>query len=82
MFSNNEGKFYEQLNNGGNNRCSDIPDQDEAKIFWSGIWIEEKVHNTDADWLKNTRDQLKDIPEQGKTFITTEKMRNTLNDLI
>ena len=66
MFSNNEGKFYEQLNNGGTNRCSEIPDHDEAKKFWNGIWSEEKVHNADADWLKNIRDRFKGLPEQGK----------------
>ena len=81
MFSNNEGKFYEQFNDGGNDRCSDIPDQDEAKKFWDGIWSEEKVHNADADWLKNIKDELKDIPEQEKMLITTEKMRIILKKM-
>ena len=34
-----------------------IPDAEDSKRFWNGIWGEEKLHNTEADWLKEIRQE-------------------------
>ena len=52
-FQNNQGKFYKNLN--GETQQSDVPDADEAKEFWKGVWENEKKHAEDAEWLENVR---------------------------
>ena len=45
-----EGKanFYKNLKTGSSNEEMDIPDAEEAKNFWKGIWGQEKMHQKDA----------------------------------
>ena len=43
-------KFYEELNREFNGE-SVIPDAEESKSFWNGIWGVEKEHSRTADWL-------------------------------
>ena len=41
-FQNDKGKFYQQLNSGGQQETNDVPDAEAAKEFWEGIWGVEK----------------------------------------
>ena len=50
-FKNNQGRFYKNLNNDGQYEKSEVPDAEEAKKFWQGIWGEEKEHNKNGEWF-------------------------------
>ena len=41
--------------NGEFNGESVIPDVEESKSFWNGIWGVEKEHNGTANWLKGLK---------------------------
>ena len=54
MFETDQKKVYEELN-GEFNGESVIPDVEESKSFWNGIWGVEKEHNRTADWLEGLK---------------------------
>ena len=50
LFETDQKNVYEELN-GEFNGESVVPDAEESKTFWNGIWGVEKEHNRTADWL-------------------------------
>ena len=48
-FVNNQGWFFQWLNNKEENHQSEIPNSVEAQTFWRGIWSERKEHQKDAE---------------------------------
>ena len=54
MFETDRRLFYEELDE---NRDSSlvIPDPEEAKQYWDGIWGEETTYEKDAEWLQKLR---------------------------
>ena len=51
VFVNNQGHFFQQLNNEKENHQCKIPNSVEAQTFWRGIWSERKEQQEDAEWL-------------------------------
>ena len=64
LFNNNEGRFYQQLNNDQGWEESEAPDPEEAKTFWSDIWSKEGKHKKDAEWLKGFYEEVKEVGGQ------------------
>ena len=57
MFTNNQKMLFEKLE--GKERSNDIiPEREEAKIFWKGIWEKDVNHNEEADWIKVIEDEV------------------------
>ena len=54
MFETDQKKVYEELNREFNGD-SVIPDAEESKSFWNGIWGVEMEHNRTADWLEGLK---------------------------
>ena len=75
LFQNNQNRFYQELNGEGQLREEDVPDQREARSFWSEIWSKEVVHNKDAEWLEDFRQEMNNMPQQQRIEITMEKIQ-------
>ena len=71
MFQKNQRRLFEQLER--QERQDDvIPDAEESRQFWRGIWSEEVFHNESAEWLKGIEKKLEDTGQQEDIVITPE----------
>ena len=48
-------KVYNELNGQTGSSNKDIPNAEESRTFWRGIWNVEKEHNKVAKWLSDVR---------------------------
>ena len=48
------------------------PNGEESKQFWSSIWDNEKEHDRNPEWLRESRAE-KDNMKQNNNNITTER---------
>ena len=46
-------KVYNEFNGQTGSSNGDIPNAEESKTFWSGIWSVGKEHNKEAKWLSD-----------------------------
>lgn len=54
LFNYDQKRLYSELNM--NNRvANEIPDAEESRMFWNGIWGVCKDHNYNAEWLTNLK---------------------------
>ena len=81
MFNNNEGRFYQQLNNDVNNQTNEILDAQETRMYWESIWSESKEHNREAEWLKNRHTTTDNNQEQPRIAISVEKLRKIVGKM-
>ena len=74
LFQVDQKRVYNEFNRqiGSNER--DIPNTEESRTFWSGIWIAEKEHNKEADWLSNLKKEMVQL-EQQNVVISEEKVK-------
>ena len=52
-----------------------IPDAEESRKFWCGIWSESKNHNQNAEWLEKLRTES-NYQKQDHLIITKEMVLN------
>ena len=55
LFKVDQKKVYNELNGQTGSSNGDIPNAEESRAFWRGIWSEEKEHNQVAKWLSDVR---------------------------
>ena len=60
IFKSNQSQVYKELS-GKTKTDNPSPDAAEAKAFWSGIWSEGKVHNGEAKWLGEAKEEMKGL---------------------
>ena len=77
MFVNNQGRFFQRLNNEEENHQREIPNSIEAQK-WRGIWSERKEHHKDAEWLKDINKELEQDGGQDKIDIAKDKMMRVM----
>ena len=70
LFTNDQKKLFAELNGQGQQGAA-IPDAEESREFWSGIWSQSKEHNRNAEWLINLKEQ-NDYRKQEHLVITRE----------
>ena len=58
LFKSNQSQVYKELS-GKTKTDNPSPDAAKAKAFWSGIWSEGKVHNGEAKWLGEVKEEMK-----------------------
>ena len=63
-------KLFLELN-GKTKESNEIPDADQSRVFWSGIWGESKERNGNAEWLKKLKEE-NNYQKQQCVFITKE----------
>ena len=77
MFVNNQGQYFQGLNN---DQCK-IPNSVEAQKFWRRIWSKRKEHHKDVEWLKDVKKELRQDEGQNKIDITKDKMMRILRKM-
>ena len=55
LFKVDQKKVYNELNGQTGSSNKDIPNAEESRTFWRGIWNVEKEHNKVAKWLSDVR---------------------------
>ena len=51
-------KVYNEFNGKTGSSNGDIPNAEESRTFWSGIWSVEKKHNKEAKWLSGLKEEM------------------------
>ena len=52
----------------------DIPNAEESRTFWSGIWSVEKEHNKEVKWLSDPKEEMVKL-EQQNVVINEDKVK-------
>ena len=73
MFVNNQGRFFQRLNNEEKNHQCEITNSRETQIFWRNIWSERKELNKDAECLKDVKRELEQ--DEGQDNKTSGQVR-------
>ena len=79
LFQTDQGKLYKELN--GNETENLVPDKEEARTFWEGIWRVEARHNNEAEWLENIRREKDNLGKQEKTEISSNKLKKIMKNI-
>ena len=64
MFKVDQKKVYSEFNGKTGSSNGDIPNVEESRIFWSGIWGVEKKHNKEAKWLSDLKEEMVKLEQQ------------------
>ena len=81
FFRNNGGRFYKQIDGSEEGEEIVIPDEQEAKTFWTDIWGQEMEHNTNATWLRETKKNMNLKNKQVQVQILQEKLKTILKKI-
>ena len=57
-------KVYNEFNGQKGKSNEDIPNAEESRSFWSGIWSVEKEDNKVADWLSDLKEEMVKLEQQ------------------
>ena len=61
--------------NGSEIRSTDVPNAEESRNFWGGIWSVEKEHCKTANWLKELKEEMRNKHHmQERLVITVDKI--------
>ena len=67
-------RVYNEFNGQMGSNKGDIPNTEESRTFWSGIWSLKKEHNKQADWLSDLKKEMVKL-EQQNVVINEEKVK-------
>ena len=77
MFSSNQKKVFMELN-GEILKENVIPNGDESRKFWRGIWDNSMKHNDKAEWRREVEIELGGVNKQDNMKITVDGVREQL----
>ena len=63
LFLSNQKRLFEEIEGKVRHEVV-VPDAEESKKFWSGIWDVPVEHNEHAEWLKKLENHTGDVPKQ------------------
>ena len=82
LFKNNQAQVYKELN-GMTKNDNPSPDADKAKHFWSSIWSQEHVHDDEASWLGDVRNDLKGkVKEMENIEVTVDEVVRRIRECL
>ena len=58
MFKDDQNNVYNEFNGQTGSSNVDIPNAEESRTFWSGIWSVEKERNKEAKWLSDLKEEM------------------------
>ena len=64
MFKVDQKKVYSEFNGKTGSSNGDIPNVEESRIFWSGIWGVEKKYKKEAKWLSGLKEGMVKLEQQ------------------
>ena len=65
---------YNEVNGKTGSSNEDIPNAEESRTFWSGIWSVEKEHNKEVKWLSDPKEEMVKL-EQQNVVINEDKVK-------
>ena len=74
LFKNDQKQLYKELS-GSVLTDSMAPDKAEATAFWSGIWSKPETHNSNAEWIGQTRRAMRRSSRQEDIVIGLEEVK-------
>ena len=74
LFKVDQRRVYNEFNGQMGSNKGDIPNTEESRKFWSGIWSVKKEHNKKADWLSDLKKEMVNL-EQQNVVINEEKVK-------
>ena len=74
LFKVDQKKVYNKFNGQTGSSNGDIPNAEESRTFWSGIWSVEKEHNKEADWFSDLKEEMVKL-EQQNVVINEDKVK-------
>ena len=74
MFKVDQKKVYNEFNGKTGSSNGDIPNAEESRTFWSGIWSVEKEHNKEVKWLSDPKEEMVKL-EQQNVVINEDKVK-------
>ena len=66
----------------GAQRQSVIPDAEESRRFWSGIWDLEVTHRKNTYWLRKVENELGELTVQDDMHIEIKKVRKQIRKML
>ena len=69
LFQGNQRDLYQEIS-GATRQRHIPPNENEAKEFWKELWEKAVSHNSEADWLKQVKNEMKDKKKQEKRMIS------------
>ena len=69
--------MYKELD-GKLNEQTEAPDLKGSTEFWRNLWSEPVEHNRNAEWLKNVKEKLRDVPIQENITITVKGLKQAI----
>ena len=74
LFKVDQKKVCNEFNGQTRSSNRDIPNAEEIRTFWSGIWSVEKECNKEAKWLSNLKEEMVKL-EQQNVVINEDKVK-------
>ena len=80
LFQSNQKRLYEKID--GVVRYNEfLPEAEECRQFWRGIWEKEVDHNRDVKWLDDLKKELNGVDRQSELTINTEMLVRQLRKI-
>ena len=79
MFKGDQKKVYNEFSGQTGSSNRDIPNAEESRTFWSGIWSVEKEHNKEADWLSDLKEEMVKLEQQNAEYKLKKQCRKMPN---
>ena len=64
LFKVDQKKVYNEFNGQTESSNRDIPNAEESRTFWGGIWSVEKEENKEAKWLSDLKEEIERLEQQ------------------
>ena len=64
LFKVDQKKVYNKFSGQTGSSSGDIPNADESRPFWSGIWSLKKEHNKEVKWLSDLKEEMVKLKQQ------------------
>ena len=80
MFETNQKRLFEEMESIERNNDF-IPDAEESRELWNGIWGKSIKHNDNAEWLKQLERDLNNVEKQDNVEITAASVKKQLKKM-
>ena len=80
LFQSNQKRLFEEIE-GKARQEAVVPDAEESKEFWSGIWDVPVEHNKNAEWLKKLENHTRDVPKQLNVKLEINSLKQKLKKM-
>ena len=81
LFRNNQKQLFKELGGNTNGDTNEVPDADESKLFWEGIWSVPVEHNEEASWMGTVKKELESVKQMDDVKVELEGVKKGIGRL-